>query len=413
MNRYDGLLERLSSANPVPGPEYVDAGELNLVFSVITDRKGVVTQTKTSPKQRTFPRVNRWRPVAAFGGGLVVALAVVGVATLLMRGTPDGAPVATAAPPVTVTSPPPATTTPNPVRGAEVPPTTGVAPADVAEPYTRTISDQPEFFASLALNPDGLPVITSYTRTEGDSGTARLFACRDTACEDFEWVSTVAYCDEPTCSAGVTRTVIAEGVNHLPWHAALGAEGNLRVWLPLRRETEPALAYLGSGRTENQMIVVSCFDAACTNNVLTAGPVHATPGPNWPLQAFQTTSEPAPISVGIESVYDPDELAAFVELQRQFLERLAEDPGELAPVAANLNLAVCADPVCTTFEIVTIDSVPGTWYLDSLELAIAPDGTIYVLAGNDAHVGDPGLRLYGFPGGEIEGVTPIAGVSGL
>lgn len=179
MTETDRALERLRSANPVPGIDHVDADELGLFVSYFEERRDVMTDTKSDRRGGTADeQPRRLRPVAVFATALVVCLVVVGALTLLMRGeTSEVDPAASVTVP-SVTAPPEATTV---VETTTVVPTAAVT--------VSRLSSRSEFFSSVAVGSNGLPIVASYAFSEGDEvGMLRLFWCADAACEEVEVV---------------------------------------------------------------------------------------------------------------------------------------------------------------------------------------------------------------------------------
>jgi hypothetical protein len=119
------------------------------------------------------------------------------------------------------------------------------------------------------------------------------------------------------------------------------------------------------------------------------------------------------VSAYPETVYDPDEYAAYLAEEQRIADEGLIDVGvmEPEPLGSNIVVTRCSDSACTSVEEITIAAfeVPW-WYLGSLELEIAPDGTVLVAIGSVGEYTEPGLWLHVFPNGEFgQGVEPIAG----
>lgn len=165
--------ERLRSANPLPGR--VEAEELDRFLSSFAERRDVMTDTRTPTGQdRSRVRRNRFRPVLAFVSAAVVCVFAIGAVLLVLRGGGTVEPANTTVP--TPTTVPPATTVPE-------------APPPDAANFVTSVSNDPEYFSGMAIGPDGLPVVASYTFVEGEElGTVRLFTCTDPECTDPDFV---------------------------------------------------------------------------------------------------------------------------------------------------------------------------------------------------------------------------------
>jgi hypothetical protein len=119
------------------------------------------------------------------------------------------------------------------------------------------------------------------------------------------------------------------------------------------------------------------------------------------------------ISAYVEEVYDPAEYSAYLEEVQRVADEGLVDVGVDEPeqLGANIVVTRCSDAACTSLERTTIAAfgVPW-WYLGSLELEVAPDGTVLVAVAGVGEYSEPGLRLYVFPDGEFgPDVEPIAG----
>ncbi len=109
MKSHDDILERMSEANPLPDVEMITDGQLAaMTLQVEEARRAGLTLDEPQALDPTRPRVRWLRPAIAFGAALLVALATIGVVSLISRGGSDlaneqtptttGAPTTTAAP---------------------------------------------------------------------------------------------------------------------------------------------------------------------------------------------------------------------------------------------------------------------------------------------------------------------------
>jgi hypothetical protein len=119
------------------------------------------------------------------------------------------------------------------------------------------------------------------------------------------------------------------------------------------------------------------------------------------------------VSAHIEEVYDSAEYSAYLEeVQRNADEGLVDvgvdDPDQLG---VNIVVTRCSDTACTSVERITIAALETPWrHLGSLEIEVAPDGTVLVAVAGAGEYSESGLWLYVFPDGEFgPGVEPIAG----
>ncbi len=104
MTDTDRALERLRSANPLPGIDHADADELGLFVSYFEERVAM-PDTKTVQRGSAADRPRRIRPALVLATALVGCLVVVGAVTVLTRGEKTSV-----EPAATVTAPPEATT---------------------------------------------------------------------------------------------------------------------------------------------------------------------------------------------------------------------------------------------------------------------------------------------------------------
>ncbi len=181
MSGHHDLLERLRVINPVPGPEHVDRDDLHAVLSVIEERRGVVSTTRTPVPRKVLPaRRRRLRPVLAFAAGLAIVLASVGlVATVLSGGDESEVVTETTLPPPQTTTAPPTTSQPPATTAAPALPTGPVSPAvyDDVPSFEGTVtysqhdlaSADPGWQATLSLKFAG-PMQFVYTVVEESAG---------------------------------------------------------------------------------------------------------------------------------------------------------------------------------------------------------------------------------------------------
>lgn len=182
MTDREQLLERLRSANPLPGVDHVDANELSSFVSYFEERKGAVTTTRTpvSPEIKS-PDRRRWRPAIAFGTAAALLVAAVGIVVVIVQGNGEGSPDRVGTP-TSVTG---ATTTTGSVdeEPAAVPPepnTTTTAPA----PFVGVVTLDPDATAhdfgepSLALDSAGRPQVLYWK----GATTVGLATCDDRDC---------------------------------------------------------------------------------------------------------------------------------------------------------------------------------------------------------------------------------------
>lgn len=529
MTDTDRAVERLRSANPLPGIEHVDADELGLFVSYFEERRDVMNDSKAAHRgEPALVKPRRLQPALVFVVALVACLVVVGAAALLMRGEESS--VEPAAPATTVQE---ATTVAETTVPDTTPPTTMVhAPAAAV----ASLSDRSEYFAGVTVGPDGLPIVASYAFNEADgTGMVRLFSCADTACEEaeivelmeapwigrtlelmaapngdlyllvgesvlvyrdgelatlplmFNWPSvedmavaelpiaftedarpvfagamgeqglTLVVCDDATCAGqtevpleanrflnaagamvegdtirvvyavgtptgppdpeagydgadmmrttkiatvsdidgtpAVNTVIVYEGLNAFPTNVEVDADGNLVVWM-----------YSWQGEHVSYS-VLSCRDGGCAD-------ADAVGLGGWAFRS-KITPDMRPINVVAESVYDPEEYAAYLEEERRIAEERL-DLGAEEPEALGTNLVVieCVDTTCTASRRSTIAAMEGWWYLNSLGIGVAQDGTVYVLIGSDAGVGDPGLWLHSYPEATLgDMVEPYVGTA--
>lgn len=138
MSAHDDLRGQLRTVNPVAGPDHVSQGDLDRVLSVIEERRTGAKGAGPPVPRRVLPgQKRRLRPIMAFGGGLALVLASVGVTLVLVAG-PDGTQVSTPTPNTeapTVTAPP-TTAAPSVVTPPGTPPETSTATTSLPEPMT-------------------------------------------------------------------------------------------------------------------------------------------------------------------------------------------------------------------------------------------------------------------------------------
>jgi hypothetical protein len=119
------------------------------------------------------------------------------------------------------------------------------------------------------------------------------------------------------------------------------------------------------------------------------------------------------VSAHIEEVYNPVEYSAYLEEVQQNADEGLVDVGVDDPDQLGVNIVVtrCSDTACTSVERITIAALETPWrHLGSLEIEVAPDGTVLVAVAGAGEYSEPGLWLYVFPDGEFgPGVEPIAG----
>lgn len=134
MTRHPEALERLRSANPLPGIEHVDADELALFLAEFEQRKSRTTTPNVPNRKRPMsPQpLRRRRLVVAFGLSLITGLAAIGGIVLLANGGAEG-PVITQPPVPETTAVPQSTTLPEPA--STLAPLPG--PPPVVETFTR------------------------------------------------------------------------------------------------------------------------------------------------------------------------------------------------------------------------------------------------------------------------------------
>jgi hypothetical protein len=146
MTDRERVLERLRSANPLPGIDHVDADELGLFVSYFEERRDRMADTRTTRGHEPKETQHRWaRPVLVFMTALAVCLVVVGAAALLMRGEESSVepaapttvpPVGTTVPATTVADPPvttPSVDEPPPPEDADVVPEAAFDYASIGE----------------------------------------------------------------------------------------------------------------------------------------------------------------------------------------------------------------------------------------------------------------------------------------
>jgi hypothetical protein len=186
MARHEEALEQMRAANPIQGHDQVDADEFALSRSHFQRRFAVTTRTPSPQDVLGIKPARNWRPALVAGTAFVLVLAVLGISMFVLGG--GEAPVAdTAASATAVTSTPPATTLPGTATTLAPTPSTTTTPAQPSVAAgMRILSTDAEYGMDLVLDPDGLPVLLSTTRT-GDEypGTPRLYRCADVACDEF------------------------------------------------------------------------------------------------------------------------------------------------------------------------------------------------------------------------------------
>jgi hypothetical protein len=190
MIRREPALKRLHSANPLPDADHVDGDELSAFVSLFEERRSqMTTPPNTKPTRSSIspaPRRSRLRPILAFGAALVLILGVIGGVVLLTEGDGTdtiGTTIATT-PPTTADG---VTTSPEgPAEDASEQPVAVIPEEPSNRSVVRILSDQPEAFTRLGLDPNGIPVLLTLSGSgEAESQVLRVLSCADEGCEDF------------------------------------------------------------------------------------------------------------------------------------------------------------------------------------------------------------------------------------
>jgi len=527
MTDRESVLERLRSANPLPGLDHVDTEELGLFVSYFEQRRVRMTDTRTTRKREPTERQRRWiRPVLVSVTALGVTLVVIAALPLLIRGGESSM-----EPAAQVTIAPEIATVAETAIPDTVPPTTAVP----ATATVTSLSDRPEYFARMTVGPDGLPIVASFALDEGaEIGTIRLFFCADAACEEAEivelmetlWIGRLELVAAPN---GDLYLLVGESVmlyrdgelTTVPLMFNWPSDDDVAVAeLPIAFTQDARPVFVGA-MGENGLTPVVCADAACegrtevplepgrslrhpgafvdgdsirvvyavgvptgppdpeagydgaefiwTTKVATVSDMDGTPQVdtivvNEGINEFPSTANVAPdgslvmslysyagdqtsysvlscrnedcnrvdavglgdwayrskitpdlrpINVVAEAIYDPDEYAAYLEEERRIRgERLDLGAEEPDLVGTNLVVIECVDTECTTTKRSTIAAMDRRWYLNSLSIEVAPNGTVYVLVGNDTEPGEAGLWLHEYPEGTLKDmVEPFTGTA--
>lgn len=216
-------------------------------------------------------------------------------------------------------------------------------------------------------------------------------------------------------SPNVSTRLIYEGLNAYLSDSAITDRGEPVAWIWQWLETETP------GEPSQSIITVVCGDQACNDFVV--GQDEAVDL----LMIAEIDSQMRVVSAHFEEIYDPDEYAAYLKAQAAFeaaVVEAADEEGRTFPediegesppmpeqLGTNIVVTRCSDTTCTSVKRTTIAAFAGpAWYLDSLELEVAPDGTVLVAVASVGELSEPGLQLYVFPDGEFgPGVEPITG----
>ncbi|MDH3307505.1 MAG: hypothetical protein OEO77_08330 [Acidimicrobiia bacterium] len=186
MRPHDTVLELLRAANPAPELDRLDPDHLARITSLLDERRVPMT-TDTNvrqPAEHVPDRPDR-RPVLAFGLGLIVVLAGIGVGIWLFGGN-DADDVISPSPttaPTGITQPAPAPADTPPADAAPASPST-VAPATTIPTMTMTegvitLTGDHGVTVSTAIDPQGRLMAAYWA--ENDE-TLKVVRCVDTGC---------------------------------------------------------------------------------------------------------------------------------------------------------------------------------------------------------------------------------------
>lgn len=200
----------------------------------------------------------------------------------------------------------------------------------------------------------------------------------------------------------VTAEVVSEGLNEILVNSVL-VDDSLIMWFFSWREQE----------TQGDALV-SYSTLTCQGTDCTLEPSPALGGWAWPYDTV--TPNTRLVNAVVYDVYDPAEYQAYLDEEARISEE-GLDQGAEVPVALGTHIAVieCTDTACSRVERHTVAVQESWWYLDSIDTAVAADGTTYVLAGSSGEDGsDPGLTLYAFPPGTLGDLAePIEGMEAI